>query len=235
VLCSDGLHRHAGAEQIRELASGGVSTATAARMIAHANAAGGQDNVSVILIGCRAPAARPAAVPVGAATLPLGGPSPAYARIAAISAVPLFQHLTYRERVAVLAIAQSRVYEAGATIVEQGTIGSEMFLIVDGSAVVERDRRTIATLGAGGHFGEMAIVDNGARSATVRARTRTDVLTIAQAEINGLMREDPSLGVKVLWNLAQVLSTRLRATSQEVIDLQLEAPPSTAQTVPFAP
>jgi len=111
-----------------------------------------------------------------------------------------------------------------------------MFIIIDGQAVVEKDGTTIAVLGPGGHFGEMAIVDNGSRSATVRARSRTDVLSIGQAAINGLMMREPQLGVKVLWNFAQVLSQRLRSASTNVIELEMEEMvPSTMGSVPFVP
>jgi CRP-like cAMP-binding protein len=99
-----------------------------------------------------------------------------------------------------------------------------MFIIVDGEVVVERDGVAIAELGAGGHFGEMSIVDDAPRSASVRAKKRTDVLTIGQAEIGGLMRLDPVLAVKILWTLVQALSGRLRVASAELIEFKLEAP-----------
>jgi CRP-like cAMP-binding protein len=115
----------------------------------------------------------------------------------------------------VLSVAKPRVYEEGATIVTQGQPGDEMFIIIEGHLVVESSGMKIAELGPGGHFGEMALVDSSPRSATVKARTRTDVLAIGQTEINSLMRVEPVLGVKVLWNFVQVLSMRLREASRE--------------------
>ncbi len=233
VMCSDGLHRYARSADLTRLLGPNPSPTDVTKLITHANAAGGVDNISAILIACRGQAAE---APKAAAPPPADGVTTARisSRIDAICALPLFQHLTYREQVAVLSVAQSRTYEAGATIVQQGTRGEEMFIIVEGALVVERDGRRIAELGPGGHFGEMALVDESPRSATVKARTRTDVLSIGQAEINGLMRVEPVLAVKVLWNFVQVLSARLRSASREIIELQMEkAPPPTSLTVPF--
>jgi CRP-like cAMP-binding protein len=182
----------------------------------------------VILLACAAPAAQPAA-----AAQPPAAPSRAASRIDAICALPLFRHLSYREQVAVLSVARARTFEPGSTIVKQGEMGSEMFLIIEGKLVVERDGIKIAELGPGGHFGEMSLVDDARRSATVKVVTRTEVLSIGQAEINGLMRAEPVLAVKVLWDFVQVLSTRLRAASAEIIELQIGQPPQSSIAPPF--
>jgi PPM family protein phosphatase len=77
---------------------------------------------------------------------------------------------------------------------------------------------SITELSAGGHFGEMSLVDDAPRSATVRALAPTETLVITQAAMGSLMRVDPVLGVKILWTLAQGLSTHLRATNAELTD-----------------
>jgi CRP-like cAMP-binding protein len=209
VLCSDGLHRYAGVADLLRLASGDGELSVT-KLVDHANACGGVDNISVILLACRA-AVVPAAQPTGSGAGP---------RIDAICALPLFRDLSYREQVSVLSIAQPRSYERGATIVRQGEVGTEMFVVIEGELVVERDGVTIANLGRGGHFGEMSFVEDAPRSATVRALTRTEVLSIGQAEVSGLMRADQALAVKLLWCFVQALSKRLRAASVEIIELQ---------------
>lgn len=242
LMCTDGLHKYADEETLARLVGPVPSPDVVTKLVEHANASGGADNVSVILLGCREAPAVAAAPEVGGRplgrTLPLGDTQSrrVSSRIDAICKLPLFQHLSYREQVAVLAVAKSRIYEEGATIVEQGTAGGEMFIIIDGRLVVERDGLKIAELGPGGHFGEMSLVDDAARSATVKARTRTDVLSIGQNEMNGLMRVDPVLGVKILWNFVQVLSMRLRTASAEIIELQMaESRGPTTLRVPFGP
>jgi len=213
LMCSDGLHRYMpdGDVPLRVREAG---PAAVRQLIDFANSNGGEDNISTILIGCRAPAG------VVAET---ADQRKVTSRIDAVRSLPLFQHLTYKEQVAVLAVAQSRLYEPGAVIVRQGDPGQELFIMVDGEVSIERDGVPIATLGAGGHFGEMSIVDDAPRSASVRARARTDVLVIGQSEIGGLMRLDPVLAVKILWTLVQALSTRLRHASAGLADIELQS------------
>lgn len=223
LMCTDGLHRYLRDEDVplhlRE-ASVGASRA----FIDHANKNGGEDNVSVIVLGARAVGT----VPAGAKTTNAGS------RLDAIRSLPIFQHLSYKEQVAILAIAQSRIFEPGAVIVKQGDAGTEMYIVVEGEVAVERDGIKIAELGPGGHFGEMSIVDDAPRMATVRAKRRTDLLAIGQAEIGGLMRLDPVLAVKVLWSFVEALSSRLRLASAELIEFKLEAPRMTNVPTPFS-
>jgi len=226
LMCSDGLHRYADAEELQRLLGPMPTVAMVGKLIDHANASGGVDNISAVLLECG---------PGGAAltaTLPMS--QSATSRIEAVCALPMFQHLSYREQVAVLAVARPRTYAAGQTVVKQGESGSEMFVILEGKLVVERDGVKIAELGPGGHFGEMSIVDDAHRSASVKAVTRAEVLSIGQIELNGLMRVEPVLGVKVLWSIVQVLSSRLRTASAEIIELQMDhAGPPTSLRPPF--
>jgi serine/threonine protein phosphatase PrpC len=226
LMCSDGVTRYLRDEEVgtrlREASAG-----TARQIIDWANTSGGEDNSSVIVVGCR-----PLEV---AAAAPAPDQRKVSSRIDAVRGLPLFQHLSYKEQVAILSIAHSRIYDPGAEIVKQGDPGQEMFIIVDGEVVVERDGVTIAELGAGGHFGEMSIVDDAPRSASVRAKKRTDVLTIGQSEIGGLMRLDSVLAVKILWTLVQALSGRLRVASAELIEFKLETPRRESNVqMPFA-
>lgn len=212
LLCTDGMHRyledHEVATRVRE-----ASPAAVRQLIDFANQRGGEDNICAVVIGCSHGEVESARDPRRVSS-----------RIDAMRSLPLFQHLSYKEQVAILSVAQNRIAEPGAVIVQQGDPGQEMFIIVDGEVVVERDGIAIAELGAGGHFGEMSIVDDAPRSASVRARTRTDLLVIGQAEMGGLMRLDPVLAVKILWTLVQALSGRLRLASAELIEFKLEAP-----------
>lgn len=212
LMCSDGLHRYVPDADV-PLRVREPGPAAVRQLIDHANNNGGEDNVSAILIGCRTPAGAPAE-PTDQRKVT--------SRIDAVRNLPLFQHLTYKEQVAVLSVAQSRIYEPGSVIVRQGDPGQELFIMVEGDVSVERDGVAIATLGSGGHFGEMSIVDDAPRSASVRARTRTDVLVIGQSEIGGLMRLDPVLAVKILWTLVQALSARLRHASAGLVDIELQ-------------
>lgn len=205
LLCSDGLHMYLGDEEIAARVATTTPEAAARGFVAHANARGGADNVTALVIRATS------------------GPKDlestvAFQRLDALRATPLLQHLTYKEQVAALAIAQPATWAAGEIIVAENTPGAEMYVIVSGRVSVEHQAVRIAELGAGGHFGEMSLVDYAPRSATVRAMTPTQALVFTQAAVGGLMRADPVVGVKILWSLVQELSSRLRTSNAELID-----------------
>src|SRR5262249_25180202 len=90
------------------------------------------------------------------------------------------------------------------------------FVVLDGEVSIEQQGLPIAALRAGGHFGEMGLVDAGPRSASVRAVTPVRAMVIHRDEMLGLMQREPTLAVKLLWAFVQVLSQRLRAATAEL-------------------
>ena len=91
-----------------------------------------------------------------------------------------------------------------------GQPGNEFYLIVDGSARVEVSSRKRARLGPGAFFGEMSLLDGGARSATVLAETPMRLLVIKRRDFTTLLREAPELTQSLL----ATLSRRLRQAEQ---------------------
>src|SRR6184192_4076668 len=81
---------------------------------------------------------------------------------------------------------------------------------------------SIATLRAGGHFGEMGLVDQAPRSATVVAVEDTSAISIDRENLLKLMRRDSLLAVKLLWSFVQVLSARLRNNNEVLTGLKSE-------------
>lgn len=94
---------------------------------------------------------------------------------------------------------------AGRVLVEEGTIGREFFLIVEGTASVKRGNRRVATLGPGQYFGELALLDRRPRSATVVSETDMRLLVLGQREFSGVLEAIPSLGRKLLAAMASRL------------------------------
>ena len=149
------------------------------------------------------------------------------ARIDVLRRIPLFEHLTYREQNEVLAVAQTRTIPSGATVVREGDPGGDLFVLLEGQVSVEQGGLPIAVVRAGGHFGEMGLVDAGPRSASVRALEPLRAMVIPRAAVLLLMQREPSLAVKLLWAFVQVLSQRLRATNSELSEVLSSGPETT--------
>jgi CRP/FNR family transcriptional regulator, cyclic AMP receptor protein len=114
---------------------------------------------------------------------------------------------------------------AGETIVKQDEPGDCMYLLVEGTAHVvhHRDGRDIdlAALKEGDFFGELALVDDGLRSADVQALTPCTLLKISQAVISALAGVYPSAAFKFLIAVGRILVNRLRQTNQRFVDTLL--------------
>jgi CRP/FNR family transcriptional regulator, cyclic AMP receptor protein len=105
-----------------------------------------------------------------------------------------------------------RVIAAGGDIVVEGSIGTEMFLLRKGRAQVRVNRETVEELGAGGIFGEMALIDQSPRGATVSAVEDCEVIPIDERLFIILVQKSPYFGLEVM----RILVSRLRAMNQEV-------------------
>ena len=93
----------------------------------------------------------------------------------------------------------------GKVLVEEGRIGLELFLIVDGKAVVTRNGRKVASLGPGDYFGELALLDRRPRSASVVSETDMDLSVLSQRQFNGLLESVPTISRKMLAAMANRL------------------------------
>ncbi|HWV37623.1 MAG TPA: Stp1/IreP family PP2C-type Ser/Thr phosphatase [Vulgatibacter sp.] len=210
VLCSDGLHGYLEDDETAALLAEGPPASLPERLIDLANERGGKDNVTVIAVHAQAEAG--------------GTTSLAESRIEALRRIPLFHHLSYKEQMAVLALAQSQAFEAGEIVLEEGAPGDRLFVVVQGRVGIEAAGAPIAEIGSGGHFGEMGLIEQASRSATVRALEPTRCMMFGRTDLMALMRKEPVLAVKLLWSLVQVLSERLRATNVELSDARLVQP-----------
>lgn len=93
----------------------------------------------------------------------------------------------------------------GKMLVEEGRIGMEFFLIVSGTAAVTREGKKVATLEAGSHFGELALLDRRPRSASVVSETDMDLLVLSQRQFNSLLTSVPTISRKMLAAMANRL------------------------------
>jgi len=95
--------------------------------------------------------------------------------------------------------------EAGKILVSEGATGTEFFVILDGTARIERRGRKVADVGPGGFFGDLALLDRAPRNATVVAQTPMELLVLGQREFAALIDEVPGFAHKLLAGLARRL------------------------------
>jgi len=119
-----------------------------------------------------------------------------------LKAVPLFAACSRKELQRIARASDETTIAAGTEFVRQGEIGREAFVIVQGQARVDRNGKKVATLGPGACIGELALLDKGPRTATVRAETPLTVLVLGPREFSGLLDEVPGLSHKLLTALA---------------------------------
>ena len=106
-----------------------------------------------------------------------------------LSGVPLFAELNRRHLNKVAALGRIRRFHDGSPIVRAGAPGDALYIVLDGEVTVRRPGLPELSLGMGSFFGEMALLDNSVRSATVEAKGPVVCLTIGQARFTKLLKE----------------------------------------------
>lgn len=129
-----------------------------------------------------------------------------------LAEVPLFRSLSKRD-LQRLARHSNRVsVGAGEGVIREGETGYEFFVIASGTATVRRKRRKVATLDRGDFFGELALLGNIPRNASVTADTDLELQVLDRREFSAVLREVPEIAVKLLKGLAQRVSEADRKT-----------------------
>jgi CRP-like cAMP-binding protein len=129
-------------------------------------------------------------------------------------------------------LARSRYGAAGEVIIHEGEPGDSMFIMCEGEVEitkrltlvldeeVPKERVMIRLKAADGvSFGEMALLENESRSATVTALTDCHILEVSRRDFLDFIEQHPATGCKILLRLAQLLSQHLRKTDQNVVKL----------------
>jgi CRP-like cAMP-binding protein len=119
--------------------------------------------------------------------------------------VPLFAKLRGRELERLGQLADEVEVGLDKTLTEQGETGYEFFIVMDGRVSVIEDRRPVAHLGPGDFFGEIALIEERPRTATVRTDGITRLLVINHREFHALMDEFPAIRGAILEALAERL------------------------------
>lgn len=133
------------------------------------------------------------------------------AKVEMIRRVPLFSGCGKRDLRAIAGIADELAWAQGRAIAKQGERGREFFVIVEGSADVTIDGTKVGALGPGDFFGEMALLADQPRAATVTPMTPMRVLVVSDRAFAQLLRDDPGIQSKILSAVAS------RAAANEAV------------------
>ena len=119
-----------------------------------------------------------------------------------LALVPLFSRLSAKEREQVRRLMTEVDVPAGTVLARQGATGHEFFIILSGTASIDRDGEHLADVGPGDFQGEMSLLDGGPRTATVTTTSPMVMMVTSQVEFDALLDSAPSIARQMLPALA---------------------------------
>ncbi|MDQ6660209.1 MAG: cyclic nucleotide-binding domain-containing protein [Chloroflexota bacterium] len=123
-----------------------------------------------------------------------------------LSRVDLFHNLNKKELQALARVCKEQQYSAGTTVISEGTTGVGLYILTKGEVRITQGDKQLNTAGAGEVLGEMSLLDDLPRSATVTAVDDVTALLLPSWEFRVTVKDHPDIALKLL----SVLSKRLR-------------------------
>jgi CRP/FNR family transcriptional regulator, cyclic AMP receptor protein len=132
------------------------------------------------------------------------------AKVRLLGDVTLFKPCRKGELARIASLVDEIEAPEGKTLCREGEPGWEFFVVAEGTATARRGGRKLGEIGPGSFFGEMSLLDQGPRSATVTADTDMHLLVLSSRSFSNLMYEMPSVAQRILAGVAE----RLRASER---------------------
>jgi CRP/FNR family cyclic AMP-dependent transcriptional regulator len=132
-------------------------------------------------------------------------------KVQALKGAPLFQGLSRNELVQLARVSEDLEVQPGKVLCKEGEIGREFFVIVDGKVQVTQKGKPVATRSSGDFVGEIALLTEIPRTATVTAETPVRLFVLTRKEFRRLLDENPNVERKVL----RAVALRLAETSSD--------------------
>jgi CRP-like cAMP-binding protein len=132
-------------------------------------------------------------------------------KVKALKGAPLFEGLSRKELAQLARVSEDLEVEPGTVLCEEGEIGHEFFVIVDGKVKITRKGRRVSVRGGGDFVGEIALIEDVPRTATVTAETPVRLFVLTRKDFRHLLDEQPSVERKVM----RVLARRLAEVSSD--------------------
>ncbi|HEU0033758.1 MAG TPA: cyclic nucleotide-binding domain-containing protein [Kofleriaceae bacterium] len=208
LLCSDGMYAYVDEDELpKQLAEGDIKDVPH-RLVEHANASGGHDNITAVVLRIGETASAELAPRTTEVSL----------KLEVLKGMQIFRYLSYKELVRISNIAEIIELKPEQTIFSAGQPGDAMYVVLAGTVRLMKGATKVAELTRGAHFGEMALVDRSVRSLTAKAIEGTRLVVIHRKEFYDIIKREPPLAVKMLWSFVQVLGARLRKTTNDLSD-----------------
>lgn len=128
-----------------------------------------------------------------------------------LASLPLFDGISDESMARLAAVTDEQDFAPGQFIVLQGQIGAGLYVILEGSARVVRGSEELARLGPTDFFGELSVIDQMPRSASVQSIEPTRCLALASWDLLDLLESDPKLAL----NMIKGLATRIREQGEQ--------------------
>lgn len=151
------------------------------------------------------------------------------AKIKPLKECELFRSMEDKEIALLAKVVEEKNLSGNTPLFYENMNGEAMYILAAGSIQLskmlsEGEVKTLATLGPGDYFGELALLENGPRSVTAIAAEESSVLVLKRSGFETLLTEHPQVAIKVIIGLYKSLSTRLRQASPRIQKIILETP-----------
>lgn len=124
-------------------------------------------------------------------------------KVTALAGVPLFAGISAESMERLAAVTGEQDFATGQFIVRQGQVGSGLYVVLSGSVRVMRGSDELARLGKGDFFGELSVIDQQPRNASVEAVEPTEVLALASWDLLALLESDAQLSLNMIKGLVE--------------------------------
>jgi CRP/FNR family transcriptional regulator, cyclic AMP receptor protein len=132
-------------------------------------------------------------------------------KVDALKRAPLFEGLSQKELEELAQRSEDMELEPGTVLCREGDIGHEFFVVIEGEVEIERRGKSLGTRGAGDFIGEIALLEEIERTATVTAKTPLRVFVLTRTAFKRMVEQHPGVELKVLRTLAH----RVAAMAQD--------------------
>ncbi|WP_199350931.1 cyclic nucleotide-binding domain-containing protein [Haliangium ochraceum] len=210
LLCSDGLTKHAKNSELLDVIHTNELDELPDVLVFMANEAGGEDNITAVVIG----------VGRDATTQTLQHTDLVARKIEMLVKLPLFSSFDYTEMVKLLEIIDTRSVAARDVIIREGESGDAMYIMLTGSAGVYKQEQLINELGPSDFFGELSLIDDTPRSATVVAREPSTLLIIERKRLFALLEKAPKMAARLYWSFLRRMSMQIRNKDNQLYQLR---------------